>query len=230
METMKVLQTHYDGTDRVSDAIERIIRYLVVNNHVKINDTSRHSDRRGSRGQNRSIDSTVSSPGQVVTEWGDVLIRVPNCYLRIVVTLDLAIAKGEYPEEKDFPLWLQTTRLANSLPLYRMSQADQSNESTVCVQNKVDTWGGHSANVRYDKSRNRDSGTTTDEPTTSQVAPQSYQREILDECHPLEPVPEPCFDEEFSQHVGSDDIHMDMYGSKDFQLDTWMCDVLQEFS
>jgi len=234
MEAMKVLQTQYDGTDRVSDAIERIIRYLAVNNYVKSNDSYGFSDRHDSHGQNRSVGSIGPAPEPVVTEWGDVLIRLPNCYLRIVVTLDLAVSKGEYPEENDFPLCLQTTRLANSLPLYRMglSQGDLSNESTIRVQNTVGRWRGYNANVRYDKSGSCNSGATTDVPSTSQITLQSDQRELLEEYPPLEPVPEPCcFGEELArQGVSSDDSHMDMYGSKDLQLDTWMFDVLQDFS
>jgi hypothetical protein len=228
MEAMKVLQTHYDGTDRVSDAIERIIRYLAVNNHIKINDNSGYSDRRDSNVQNSSVSSTGSRPGQGVTEWGDVLIRLPYCYLRAVVTLDLAVSKGEYPEESDFPLCLQTNVLATMLPLYRMSQGDQRNESAVCVQNSVGSRGG--SNVRYDQSRNSNSVAAAHESTTAHIAPKSYQRELFDDCPPLEPAPEPHFDAEFSRHNVSDDAPMDVYGSKDFQLDAWMFDVLQEFT
>ena len=115
MEVMKVLQTQYDGTDRVSDAIERIIRYLAVNNNVKSIDSYEYSDRRDSHLQNHTVSSTSTASEPIVTEWGDVLIRLPTCYLRIVMTLDLAVSKGEYPEEADFPLCLQTARLANKI-------------------------------------------------------------------------------------------------------------------
>jgi hypothetical protein len=228
MEAMKVLQTHYDGTDRVSDAIERIIRYLAVINHIKISDNSAYTDGRDSHVQNSSVSSTGSRSGQAVTEWGDVLIRLPYCYLRVVVTLDLAVSKGEYPEESDFPLCLQTKVLANILPLYRMSQGDQRNGSAVGVQNSVGSWCG--SEVRYDQSRNRDSVAAAHESTTAQIAPQSYQRELFNDCPPLEPAQQPQFDEPFSRHNVSDDTPMDAYGSKDFQLDAWMFDVLQDFT
>ena len=233
MEVMKVLQTQYDGTDRVSDAIERIIRYLAVNNNVKSIDSYEYSDRRDSHLQNHTVSSTSTASEPIVTEWGDVLIRLPTCYLRIVMTLDLAVSKGEYPEEADFPLCLQTARLANSLPLYRMSlaQGDQGNQITTRAQNTVVRWRGHSGNVRYDKSGNSNPGAATDERSNSQITSQSGQRELFEEYSPLEPVPETSFGEEFArQVVSSDDSHMDMYGSKDLQLDTWMFDVLQDFS
>lgn len=233
MEVMKVLQTQYDGTDRVSDAIERIIRYLAVNNNVKSIDSYEYSDRRDSHLQNHTVSSTSTASEPIVTEWGDVLIRLPTCYLRIVMTLDLAVSKGEYPEEADFPLCLQTARLANSLPLYRMSlaQGDQSNQITTRAQNTVGRWRGHNGNVRYDKSGNSNPGAATDERSNSQITSQSGQRELFEEYSPLEPVPETSFGEEFGrQVVSSDDSHMDMYGSKDLQLDTWMFDVLQDFS
>jgi hypothetical protein len=233
MEAMKVLQTQYDGTDRVSDAIERIIRYLAINNYGKSNDSYGYSDRHDPHGQSRIVGSTGAAREPVVSEWGDVLIRLPNCYLRIVVTLDLAVSKGEYPEEKDFPSCLQTTRLANSLPLYRMglNQGDHSNESTIRVQNTVGRWHGRNANVGYDKSGSCNSGAATDAPSTSSITPQSDQRELFEEYRPLEPGPEPCFGEEFGRHdVSLNDSYMNMYSSKDLQLDTWMFDVLQDFS
>jgi hypothetical protein len=118
MGAMKVLQTHYDGTDLVSDAIERIVQYLAVNNSINTNNKSDYGDRTSSNIQNGNITSAGYRSGQPVTEWGDVLMRLPYCHLRVVVTLDLAVSKGEYPEESDFPSCLRTS-LPNWTEVFR---------------------------------------------------------------------------------------------------------------
>lgn len=109
---MKVLQFYYDGTDRVSDAIERVIRHLAISkgpDSAPANSSTLFSAQSEDIGKERAQ--------QRVTEWGDVLVRLPGCYLRIAMTLDLAMSRGEYPDEQAFPTWLQTSSLASSLPL-----------------------------------------------------------------------------------------------------------------
>lgn len=227
MEAMKDLQAHYDGTDRVSDAIERLIRYLAVNSSPSGTDSSGPADRRDVYDRGRGISSPVSNPRQGVAEWGDVLVRLPNCYLRIVTTLDLALARGEFPDERDFPLWLQTSRLANNLPLYMMSQA----EGEPAAQNPSRIDNSVRAFDKYYNDRGRmKTYTAIGTTTASQATPPSSYRGALHRDLQLEDVVEERLDIAVPQQNDSDDIQMDTSASRDVQLDAWMFDILQDFN
>ncbi|KAL4803989.1 hypothetical protein BDV18DRAFT_162399 [Aspergillus unguis] len=106
-EAMKSLQAYYDGTDRVSDAIERLVHHLAA----------APGPSSSFEGHTRQQPSRQTKQKHPVSEWSDILDRLPGCYLRIAVTLDLAISTGEYPDEQAFPAWLQTRSLASCLPL-----------------------------------------------------------------------------------------------------------------
>jgi hypothetical protein len=69
-------------------------------------------------------------PGQPIRDWGDLFVRRTSCYMRTVVTVDLAFCKGKFPEEYDFPLNLRSDKLSAVLPLYRMER-DGIAETTV---------------------------------------------------------------------------------------------------
>ncbi|KAH6665007.1 cutinase transcription factor 1 beta [Halenospora varia] len=126
MEALQVLQSQYDGTDRVSDYIEKSIKYLVVETQSNDGTPTDYPERRGV-GMNNSVLASPSSaayekPGQTINDWGDLFMRRTNCYLRTVVTVDLALSKGQFPEEHDFPMNLRSDKLSAVLPLYRIDR------------------------------------------------------------------------------------------------------------
>lgn len=42
-----------------------------------------------------------------VTDWGQILIKYPEMYLRLTWTVDLCISRGKVPQDQDFPLCLR---------------------------------------------------------------------------------------------------------------------------
>ncbi len=118
-----MLQSQYDGTDRVSDYIEKVIKYLAVETQSKGGTITDYTDR-CDIGENPVLDSPSSAvyekPGSTINDWGDIFMRRTNCYLRTVLTVDLSFSKGQFPEEHDFPMNLRSEKLSAVLPLYRM--------------------------------------------------------------------------------------------------------------
>ncbi|KAL5585813.1 hypothetical protein FOVSG1_013505 [Fusarium oxysporum f. sp. vasinfectum] len=44
---------------------------------------------------------------EAVTDWGHILIKYPDMYLRLTWTVDFCISQGKIPEDQDFPLCLR---------------------------------------------------------------------------------------------------------------------------
>lgn len=44
---------------------------------------------------------------KAVTDWGQILIKYPDTYLRLTWTVDLCISRGKVPQDQDFPLCLR---------------------------------------------------------------------------------------------------------------------------
>lgn len=87
IEAMKTYQPQFDGVDYVSEAIRHIVNLAQL-----------ESMPNGAR----AIES-----GQPITDWTDILSSQPGFYLRIVLTMDLALSKGRLPDEADFPVSLR---------------------------------------------------------------------------------------------------------------------------
>ena len=211
---MKVLQSHYDGTDRVSDAIERVIRHLAINRSTdatQTNDSSKYNTQYRDRVQDREGERERAQ--QRVTEWGDVLVRRPGCYLRIAMTLDLAMSRGEYPDEQAFPVWLQTSSLASSLPLCGANQ--QGGKSSVvdglpCYNGRTETESG-------DSSRGHPSLSDNGLQLRYGVNPLGDSLRALRVENMLQP------------QSGFRDASLDTDSARDWLLDAQISDVLQDF-
>ena len=87
IEAMRTYQPQFDGVDYVSEAIRHIVNLAQL-------ESMPHGA--------RAIES-----GQPITEWADILSSQPGFYLRIVLTMDLALSKGRLPDETDFPVSLR---------------------------------------------------------------------------------------------------------------------------
>lgn len=131
---MRVLQSIYDSTDRVSDAIEQLIGYLGPDDSLEPTRVSPLAERRDTQDTSSVAFSSYSASSEyfspTVNDWRDVLLRRRSCYLRIVMTLDITFSLGEFPKETDFPECLQTSHLSAYLPLYKTKSGKQSIEGT----------------------------------------------------------------------------------------------------
>ncbi|KAL4939227.1 hypothetical protein BDV06DRAFT_225198 [Aspergillus oleicola] len=78
LDAMKVYQCLYDHTDLVLKTAYRI-----------------------------SLEARSVVRDRAIKGWADVLSRNPKAYLRFIVTMDVALAKGSFPGDSDFPWSLQ---------------------------------------------------------------------------------------------------------------------------
>lgn len=45
----------------------------------------------------------AQSDQEAVTDWGHILMKYPDTYLRLTWTVDLCISRGNFPKDQDFP-------------------------------------------------------------------------------------------------------------------------------
>jgi hypothetical protein len=214
MEAMQVLQSQYDGTDRVSDYIEKLIRYLATGNPIK--PTTMSCNERYNAGGNHIQPSAIpEKSGPIINDWSDVFLRRTNCYLRIVTTVDLSFSRGEFPQESDFPAILNSSKLSAILPLYRMD---------------IDTF------------KNKDSNRPDHTPRTNgrQEKPNANGAEPISSVL-YHPAPYPAapasqvnisghFEQPFHNNIEFTDPDTNEHAYNDFDIDSWIYDVLPTFT
>ena len=118
LEAMEALQSQYDVTDEVGEIIGKMVAHISLEQQETQGETpSTHSE-----ADLGSLASKSPDDPSVVNDWGDVLLRQPKLYLRLVITLDLSMSKGLFPKDSDFPLALQSkTRPGTRFPPYQIS-------------------------------------------------------------------------------------------------------------
>ncbi|EEY17793.1 conserved hypothetical protein [Verticillium alfalfae VaMs.102] len=87
IEAMKTYQPQYDGVDLVSETIRHIVNLAQIDPPAD--------------GANNQAD------GSAISDWTDILASQPSSYLRLALTMDLALSKGRLPEDGDFPVSLR---------------------------------------------------------------------------------------------------------------------------
>ncbi|EFX04401.1 fungal transcriptional regulatory protein [Grosmannia clavigera kw1407] len=95
IEAMKTYQPQYDGVDWISETIRHVVNMAEI----------------GGLAQNDKIGQTqqaTSSKGADVSDWTDILASNPSWYLRLALTMDMALSKNRIPEERDFPVGLRS--------------------------------------------------------------------------------------------------------------------------
>ncbi|CAK7205209.1 hypothetical protein SEUCBS139899_007975 [Sporothrix eucalyptigena] len=89
IEAMKTYQPQYDGVDWVSETIRHIVNLANLDEPT------------GGANNNNN------ASGNGITDWTDILASNPSWYLRLALTMDLALSKNRMPEERDFPVGLR---------------------------------------------------------------------------------------------------------------------------
>jgi hypothetical protein len=129
-EAMKGFKLQYDGTDEVSEFVGRMIDYISIERPAQKSPSGKgkaNSTRKCDDSGDQSLSVAPAWCTTVANDWSDVLVRQPNLYLRILLTIDLSLSKGHFPEESDFPTTLQSNRLFDTRPpLYRITLGDTS--------------------------------------------------------------------------------------------------------
>lgn len=222
IDAMKTLQLSYDGTDRVSDSIERLTRYLDVNDPAETNnDTTRETQIKEG---GLHISKSANSSSRMINSWGDFLVFLPNCYLRVVTTLELATSKGEFPKERDFPPWLQTNQLAHTLHLYQISSGEfQQNIGLNNTENLTTTSPFNGSTITNSVNGDNEQGGARERSTTFTMNGQSPFKNTANE-NPNGVVQTEAFPE-----TGFDASVWQTSEFNDLQMDSWVFDVLRDF-
>lgn len=105
MEAMRLYRKKYDGADRVSDIIDKVL-FDAAN-------------------QSRQICPSVSSPETDSSTlwvdrsigWSEIFSQHPEFHLRLALALDFALSRGKFPKESDFPVDYRLVSLTNKLVL-----------------------------------------------------------------------------------------------------------------
>lgn len=89
---MKTYQPQYDGVDWVSETIRHIVNLAEIGGPI----------------QNSKTRAAANHNGTDISDWTDILASNPSWYLRLALTMDMALSKNRMPEEHDFPVGLRS--------------------------------------------------------------------------------------------------------------------------
>ena len=117
---MEALQTQYDGTDYVSDVITRMVEHISLESPTQR--SREHTVVENSEEDSRPLNEKSSVDVPTVSDWGDVFLRQPTLYLRLVLTVDHSLSRVRFPDDVDFPPALQSkNKTGTAFPPYRIS-------------------------------------------------------------------------------------------------------------
>lgn len=91
VEAMRLYRKRYDGTEQLSSIVEKLL-------HDAEPETRRICSASGASTPERSLVLSRKSK-----DWSDILNQRPKVYLRLTLALDMALSRGKFPEESDFP-------------------------------------------------------------------------------------------------------------------------------
>lgn len=232
MEAMQMLRSQYDGTDRVSDYIEKLIKYLAQDAETRAPvgtvpmGMGSASDARS--GVRLPATETASKPVGHVQNWSELFMRQPNCYLRIVMTLDLSFRKGQFPAESDFPTALQSSKLSKVLPLYWTTKTPATGD----INESFHSSSENNRGVRHDPGSH--GGTSM---IRNATAPPPGSLDLSTVNHPVDFDEAQLQSESRSDYEQTYPIEIDLMetilgeGEKaNFNLENWIYDVLPTFT
>ncbi|KAF4340431.1 cutinase transcription factor 1 beta [Fusarium beomiforme] len=107
VETMKAMQTLYDGVDDVWTFIRTAIDYATVKD-AEIGTGSQNSHNGNSVGC-LGLRSTLVHDTEYANDWGNVLVKEPILFFRLSRTIDHSLALGRYSEDSSFGLTLSSS-------------------------------------------------------------------------------------------------------------------------
>ena len=91
VNVMKLYRKKYDGTEQVSDVIEKILA-----------EAEPQARRICGQPESTSTPSSLALSSKS-RDWGDIFSHDPKVYLRLTLALDMSFSRGEFPQDCDFP-------------------------------------------------------------------------------------------------------------------------------
>jgi hypothetical protein len=166
-----VLQSQYDGTDELLGIIARMISW------------SSRCDNLGALPQMKTFHYSpirinryflphhhMSCPTKALgtaNDWGGILLRQSSLYLRFALKIDLSLKKGQFPDDRGFPIvlqWRNTTTIR--FPMYQITIIGTDGIGDFRAEaNRGGREGQHAGNTEHVLSN--EDGTTTNANVTS---------------------------------------------------------------
>ena len=89
---MRMCEARYEGTTKLAMIVQKLVTFAA------------HESRKLNRQPMVSWPS-ASAPedGSEIKDWLGVLVKHPKLYLRVSMSLDLSMARGKYPNQRDMP-------------------------------------------------------------------------------------------------------------------------------
>lgn len=117
---MKVLQTHYDGTDRTLGHVSELLNLVDLTSvSTSTGQQMLNQTHLGELQMPQAHHNVGTSLASVQIQcFTDVVIYQPQNYLRISHTVDFFLSSGRFPTETDFPTPLQIKYPRIKLPIY----------------------------------------------------------------------------------------------------------------
>ena len=104
-EVMTGFRNMYESTESVLQSIEKIVDYIKLNEPLqRLHSDSPSMDRR----QTGSMPPPRGTQVRSSDVWAELIDENPYSYLRISLTVEYSLSRGQFPSEKDFPKVLQT--------------------------------------------------------------------------------------------------------------------------
>lgn len=140
IEAMKTYQPQYDGVDWVSETIRHIVNLAQLDGPA------------GAKGN-----MTEKCNNTAPSDWTDILASNPSWYLRLALTMDLALSKNRMPEERDFPASLRGM-FANSgfIPVLRLGY--KGGDAPGGPKPSPSQGGGNNSGRNNNSDKNNDNG------------------------------------------------------------------------
>ncbi|KAG5655217.1 hypothetical protein KAF25_001970, partial [Fusarium avenaceum] len=147
LDMQQDLQSHLDIMNRFSHLYENAestidcIKDIVE--HIKINEPLPPPHGNGAPQHELDADCfTMRRPALIKESWGDdtwrdILLRDPQKYLRIVLTVEFSLARGRCPSEEDFPQSLRSLQQRMDTPCWGDAAARGTSDSDLGWVNEV---------------------------------------------------------------------------------------------
>lgn len=208
-EAMKAWKSQYDGTDEVSEFIVRMVDYISLGaTHPQ--DPGLRSPTHISHKSPQSHQTTSPLPLRYegrstaqLHEWSDLLLKQPRLYARLTLTIDLALSKGSFPCDSDFPIALQSQNIfGNRFPLYRITMDDPASTS-VATRDKNSGRESQSSEYQHHSPLNSRTLQELNDFTKVALDPEEFGQDIH---HSLIHSPIPISTDDISMYMGIYDM------------------------
>ncbi|PVH75443.1 hypothetical protein DL98DRAFT_427572 [Cadophora sp. DSE1049] len=107
LELTKIHGLQYDGLQLIREVIHKTVACIKFKNTRMDSWPFAIQNAHPPQKQPSSLLEAPEQSQVSICEWGEMVSIQPRCYLRLALTIDLAFSRGKFPDNADFPVYLQ---------------------------------------------------------------------------------------------------------------------------